>query len=36
MMPSVGFDTVMGFSWPELKAWHGAAFEVYKNMRGID
>jgi hypothetical protein len=36
MMPSVSFDTVMGFTWAELKAWHGTAIEVYKNMRGGD
>jgi hypothetical protein len=34
MMPSIGFETVMGFSWAELKAWHEAAFEVYKDLRG--
>jgi len=36
MMPSVSFEAVMGFTWTELKDWHGAAFEVYKNLRGID
>jgi hypothetical protein len=36
MMPSVSFDAVMGFTWAELKGWHEAAFEVYKNLRGID
>jgi hypothetical protein len=35
-MPSIGFDTVLRFSWAELKEWHKAAFEVYKEMRGID
>jgi hypothetical protein len=33
-MPSTGFDTAMGFSWFELKEWHKAAFEAYKDMRG--
>jgi hypothetical protein len=36
MMPSISFEIVMGFTWAELKAWHEAAFEVHKNMRGID
>jgi hypothetical protein len=36
MMPSVSFDTVMGFTWAALKEWHEAAFEVYKNMRGVN
>jgi hypothetical protein len=36
MMPSIGFDTVMDFTWAELKAWHEAAFEVYKNLRGVE
>jgi hypothetical protein len=36
MMPSLGFETVMGFTWAELKAWHEAAFEVYKDLRGVD
>jgi hypothetical protein len=36
MMPSIGYNTVMRFSWMALKEWHKAAFEVYKNMRGID
>jgi hypothetical protein len=36
MMPSIGFETVMGFTWEELKTWQEAAIEVYKNMRGID
>jgi hypothetical protein len=36
MMPSVSFETVMGFAWAELKAWHETAFEVYKNLRGVD
>jgi hypothetical protein len=35
-MPSIGFDTVMGFTWTELKEWYEAAFEVYKNIRGVD
>jgi hypothetical protein len=36
MMPSISFETVMEFTWPELKEWHGAAFEVYKNTRGLE
>ena len=36
MMPSVSFEVVMDFTWTELKDWHEAAFEVYKNLRGID
>jgi hypothetical protein len=36
MMPSLSFETIMGFTWAELKTWHEAAFEVYKNFRGID
>jgi hypothetical protein len=36
MMSSVSFETVMGFTWVELKAWHEAAFEVFKNLRGVD
>jgi hypothetical protein len=36
MSPAIGFETVMRFRWRELKAWHEAALEVYKNMRGID
>jgi hypothetical protein len=35
-MPSVGFETVMSFTWAELKEWHEAAFEVYKNLRGMN
>jgi hypothetical protein len=34
MMPSVSFEAVMNFTWIELKEWHEAAFEVYKNLRG--
>jgi len=34
-MPAIGFDNVMGFSWPELKEWHGAAFDVFRKIRGI-
>jgi hypothetical protein len=36
MMPALAFDRVMEFNWGELKAWHSAALEVYKNFRGID
>jgi hypothetical protein len=35
MMPSISFETVMEFTWMELKAWHETAFEVFKNMRGV-
>jgi hypothetical protein len=36
MMPAIGFNTVMNFNWPELKEWHSAALEVYKNFKGIE
>jgi len=36
IMPAVGFDRAMDFRWPELAAWHKAALEVYKNMRGAN
>jgi len=35
-MLGIGFNTVMDFTWAELKEWHGAAIEVYKNLRGIE
>jgi len=35
-MPAIGFDTVMEFTWAELKEWHGAAVEVYKKLRGVE
>jgi len=35
-MPAIGFETVMGFTWAELKEWHGAAIGVYKRLRGVD
>jgi hypothetical protein len=34
MMPAIGYETVMGFTWAELKVWHKAALDVYKNLRG--
>jgi hypothetical protein len=35
LMPGIGFEAVMKFHWPELKAWHNAAIETYKVMKGI-
>jgi hypothetical protein len=35
LMPAIGFQTVMDFHWPELKAWHDVAITTYKNMKGI-
>jgi len=33
-MPAVGYDTVMNFTWAELKAWHSSAVEVWKKIKG--
>jgi len=36
MMPGLSFDVVMNFTWAEIKAWHGAATETWKKLRGIE
>jgi hypothetical protein len=36
LMPAIGYETVMGFNWPELRGWHGIAVKTFKTMRGID
>jgi hypothetical protein len=36
MMPSISFETIMGFTWPRLKAWHNAAFDTYKTLNGVE
>ena len=36
LMPAIGYDTVMKFHWPELKAWHNVAIDTYKAMKGIE
>jgi hypothetical protein len=35
LMPSVSFETVMNFTWRELKEWHEVAIETYKTTHGI-
>jgi len=34
LMPAIGFDRVMDFYFPELKAWHDEAIKVYNIMHG--
>jgi hypothetical protein len=35
MIPSISLERAERFMWPELKAWHETALEVYRKMRGI-
>jgi hypothetical protein len=34
LLPGMGFETVMNFSWEELSFWHKKAVEVYKALHG--
>jgi len=35
LMPAIGFERVMGFRLPELKAWHDDAVKVYRATHGV-
>jgi hypothetical protein len=35
LMPALGFERVMNFYMPELKAWHNEAVGVYNAMHGV-
>ena len=36
LMPAIGYEAVMKFHWPELKAWHRIAIETFKAIKGIN
>jgi hypothetical protein len=34
LLPGVGYEAVMNFSWEELLFWHGKAVNAAKRLRG--